>query len=102
MNAESNRITAVHPRLRGELPISHRIFESGKRFIPAYAGNSVKQKRILSAQSVHPRLRGELFTGYRRDFGRNRFIPAYAGNSALARQNAAQVAVHPRLRGELT
>ena len=71
------------------------------RFIPAYAGNSVKYGQGYANDPVHPRLRGELI-------GRNcnppirigsspltrgtlrvnafvrmntRFIPAYAGNS---------------------
>ena len=73
-------IEAVHPRLRGELTVklettknvvgsspltrgTHALtymISSGYRFIPAYAGNSVKLPRAAETSAVHPRLRGEL------------------------------------------
>ena len=111
----------VHPRLRGELidisrsdqnivgsspltrgtPVRFRMVPFPKRFIPAYAGNSLGAKQNQQISAVHPRLRGELLPVVlvpsttvgsspltrgtpklelpRLDF--LRFIPAYAGNS---------------------
>ena len=71
---------SVHPRLRGELcflicfsvgqrgsspltrgtPACKRSITLVKRFIPAYAGNSVEETDDHLDQAVHPRLRGEL------------------------------------------
>ena len=71
---------AVHPRLRGELgrPVSTVSNIGGSspltrgtqknvsdvhetsRFIPAYAGNSLKSHTYHLPLTVHPRLRGEL------------------------------------------
>ena len=71
---------AVHPRLRGELflPVESEKGSRGSspltrgtltlilmpqnqtRFIPAYAGNSVRGARRIGLLAVHPRLRGEL------------------------------------------
>ena len=112
---------AVHPRLRGELDVitSVRNFVNGSspltrgtppievydralpRFIPAYAGNSLRLLVVILMIPVHPRLRGELVD---RDVGtrvKNRFIPAYAGNSTVGFLTVTAEAVHPRLRGEL-
>ena len=117
----SGAVSAVHPRLRGELSLllikkidrngsspltrgTHQLRPRSKRnrrFIPAYAGNSHASSRLSSLNSVHPRLRGELtdgpdpvsnYTGsspltrgtldvwhLAQKF--DRFIPAYAGNS---------------------
>ena len=111
----------VHPRLRGELWLAesvHRQFNGSspltrgtqhysdctrhrRRFIPAYAGNSVDFLPGALKIPVHPRLRGELpnrmtAPGYCR-----RFIPAYAGNSYSLQIEEPSIAVHPRLRGEL-
>ena len=91
------------------------------RFIPAYAGNSLRRRGKESVRPVHPRLRGELLflieifafcngsspltrgtqTQPEQCFMNRRFIPAYAGNSVCSGIEAASVAVHPRLRGEL-
>ena len=91
------------------------------RFIPAYAGNSLRPHFSLSETSVHPRLRGELpvspqtrrgvcgssplTRGTRgKKNGRHRklrFIPAYAGNSPFPGVFSGVPTVHPRLRGEL-
>ena len=71
---------AVHPRLRGELvtaifvmiqllgssPLTrgtHQTVSNPQgliRFIPAYAGNSVRRDVRAYVRAVHPRLRGEL------------------------------------------
>ena len=115
------RSLTVHPRLRGELrgkkfkddsiigssPLTRGTLgmlkwaKEKKRFIPAYAGNSVRRQTGRRLITVHPRLRGEL-TGdmtlrlsligsspltrgtpsddFDIDYSA-RFIPAYAGNS---------------------
>ena len=114
-------LSSVHPRLRGELwqrrylavvlcgssPLTRgtRVVseqpEYERRFIPAYAGNSIPGLVLHLENSVHPRLRGELnrmvirfstrvgssplTRGTRIPFLLRatflRFIPAYAGNS---------------------
>ena len=71
---------SVHPRLRGELngQVARRMYITGSspltrgtpsrshkspdvhRFIPAYAGNSMKFVSTPIPPPVHPRLRGEL------------------------------------------
>ena len=112
---------SVHPRLRGELfarkgdeigytgsspltrgtqgytaPDGHLV-----RFIPAYAGNSVKAQADEQLDAVHPRLRGELVLVSVFDKVAGRFIPAYAGNSRFTLFPDSSITVHPRLRGEL-
>ena len=74
------RSLTVHPRLRGELrgkkfkddsiigssPLTRGTHTfifcqlGGRRFIPAYAGNSALACSRRARRSVHPRLRGEL------------------------------------------
>ena len=133
---------SVHPRLRGELGSKERqsprpggsspltrgtqsqLDENGRirRFIPAYAGNSVFGVLLSRGQPVHPRLRGELFpiSGRSRtstgsspltrgtqfltgDFKiLSRFIPAYAGNSeAVSRKYSEKFGSSPLTRGTL-
>ena len=113
-------LPSVHPRLRGELTIriSMVICTSGsspltrgtqktaaegcrnKRFIPAYAGNSLPVNPTSTEGPVHPRLRGELMVyGTAQDAAG--FIPAYAGNSKSRPGRTHSITVHPRLRGEL-
>ena len=132
---------SVHPRLRGELfageqdsfsnfgssPLTRGTlftvtgtFLCG-RFIPAYAGNSLRVNAFVRMNTVHPRLRGELSGAVvealivggsspltRGTPGSNvrpkdvlRFIPAYAGNSQDTHLVRDLPSVHPRLRGEL-
>ena len=96
-------------------------FLRSERFIPAYAGNSVKILATSSGETVHPRLRGELYrrgalltlNGGSSPLTRGthkgllwwpvtcRFIPAYAGNSYWFVCFTRLFTVHPRLRGEL-
>ena len=118
---KSGELNPVHPRLRGELdsidpysidecgssPLARGTLLGGPssgrslRFIPACAGNSLRQFDYWERQSVHPRLRGELSfrlmnsirpagssplaRGTRIHKGPGaipgRFIPACAGNS---------------------
>ena len=111
----------VHPRLRGELknlsanvrcfigssPLTRgTLNDNGElvitsRFIPAYAGNSLKSMPGMLDLAVHPRLRGELGEKVVESINRLRFIPAYAGNSASVTPIDLTKSVHPRLRGEL-
>ena len=118
---ESKLVTAVHPRLRGELDFlycnsysrtgsspltrgTRAVFSDNRtkmRFIPAYAGNSGIEPMHYLPSTVHPRLRGELIGGSRAPISTVRFIPAYAGNSIFRPSLKAPRAVHPRLRGEL-
>ena len=134
-------LVPVHPRLRGELgfyggnamkyigssPLTRGTQNQsvpqcrGIRFIPAYAGNSERSRKVPHSLAVHPRLRGELIvisyisskrTGsspLTRGTQRlqtvpepwTRFIPAYAGNSRSWTTCIWIRTVHPRLRGEL-
>ena len=131
----------VHPRLRGELfdffnvrwlnngssPLTRGTHTfifcqlGGRRFIPAYAGNSHDSRAVNSNGTVHPRLRGELRLSLfpeSKKIGSSpltrgthscskacsnsyRFIPAYAGNSLGDSAHGFNKSVHPRLRGEL-
>ncbi len=92
------------PRLRG----THRSLPSllsGRRFIPAPAGNTCSRRRASRRRSVHPRACGEHMTMNRRQqlaigssprlrgthdhespaATRDRFIPAHAGNTCFCR-----------------
>ena len=114
------RSSGSSPLTRGTrgLPIRHCL---GRRFIPAYAGNSSRRHTFKRRNSVHPRLRGELVGLPYADLAlvgsspltrgtqwisalrhrTERFIPAYAGNSIKFSRPTVVPAVHPRLRGEL-
>ena len=107
------------PHTRG-IPSRCRIAVPGRRFTPAYAGNTLKHLTGVFSQGVHPRIRGEYFrlcVVIRVDTGSPphtrgipwiifkapaavRFTPAYAGNTLGALGEAALVKVHPRIRGE--
>ena len=43
MTANWAPLMPVHPRLRGELSGRYLVYPAPRRFIPAYAGNSLKQ-----------------------------------------------------------
>ena len=130
----------VHPRLRGEHQVPggahhQRIGSSPPtrgtrdtcispepdgRFIPAYAGNTLRRPRAGAQWPVHPRLRGEHCSSSVSDVSKSGsspptrgtrlkgnsqtaevwFIPAYAGNTRFTGWPVPQAAVHPRLRGE--
>ncbi len=132
--------TPVHPRVRGEhfppvldvtticgsSPRTRGTHGAGKgegiaiRFIPAYAGNTLRADRPAIDTSVHPRVRGEhvpvsaqathLDGSSPRTRGTHagcacfpaleRFIPAYAGNTGRHPARNRLCSVHPRVRGE--
>ena len=80
MSMISCAISAVHPRLRGELSRADTTARS------AYGSSP------LTRGTLHPKTRDEGF---------ERFIPAYAGNSNFQSVKNFILSVHPRLRGEL-
>ena len=108
------------PRVRGT-PDQRLDVAPHLRFIPACAGNSERDGRILIVMPVHPRVCGELpqygrgrhwFAGSSprvrgtrecacRAGALNRFIPACAGNSLFESRDSTQPPVHPRVCGEL-
>ena len=112
---------SVHPRLRGELNIYDHFLSSyggsspltrgtpckllvhcsQRRFIPAYAGNSIScQVAWMTSDGSSPLTRGTLEPNQQK-IKTPRFIPAYAGNSCPESLFRPQASVHPRLRGEL-
>ena len=90
------------------------------RFIPACAGNRLRQLRGQFSRAVHPRVCGEQTsigrsssdnsgssprvrgTGKLRNYNPQRpwFIPACAGNRAVAHDIPVRLPVHPRVCGE--
>ena len=113
------RTSGSSPRMRGthilEIWGSHQ-----NRFIPAYAGNTLRRMSIPGRRPVHPRVCGEHDTSGRlpsvyigssprmrgtRNWKAHtecllRFIPAYAGNTRPAEILHRDSAVHPRVCGE--
>ena len=135
-----SRIIAVHPRICGEhltiqvctdpgdgssphmrgTQVRLRDKQQSRRFIPAYAGNTLIVFVVIESTSVHPRICGEhgvfsshcAFTagssphmrGTRHQYcsfqSPKRFIPAYAGNTKAHLPQPSPLAVHPRICGE--
>ena len=115
-------MSAVHPRLRGEIsgnitvlredggssPLTrgnHRLAcfkELFDRFIPAYAGKSESGQRKNQSYRVHPRLRGEIRIIIAADNDSHGSSPLTRGNRFDNSFPPATHTVHPRLRGEIT
>ena len=107
------------PRLRGTYYMAGNA-NSGRRFIPAPAGNIALARRSLESVPVHPRACGEhyflavflsvsvgssprlrgTFSDDDTPEGSERFIPAPAGNIVPAAFDLIYTAVHPRACGE--
>ncbi len=139
---ERINLSSVHPRVGGEhVPLSAHysdVFGSSprgrgtrhdyrqpwrsRRFIPAWAGNTLGLSPPRNGRSVHPRVGGEHFgrlpteqpdngssprgrgtqvSNVQRSMF-NRFIPAWAGNTLGYCSSAVHVSVHPRVGGEHT
>ena len=120
MAASRRRLPAgSSPRVRGT-PRRRCGGRSGRRFIPACAGNTCGTSRGIWDRPVHPRVCGEhLVLAVRHHspsgssprvrgthgaaalaFDGDRFIPACAGNTDGRRRRSSAVAVHPRVCGE--
>ena len=119
MIAPPDTIPGSSPRVRGTV-YARLVHRSGRRFIPACAGNSTDESDKLYWGSVHPRVCGEQIVGKVistaphgssprvRGTARNlfadqpvvRFIPACAGNSVFPCFCVSGISVHPRVCGE--
>ncbi len=119
-STSASRVTAVHPRARGEhldnslsrgngsgsSPRTRGTLEPppslcrASRFIPAHAGNTENPCQTMRPSAVHPRARGEHPDRGSLVDSAVRFIPAHAGNTHRPVLGARPTAVHPRARGE--
>ncbi len=131
---------AVHPRMGGERRLlllvlgghggssphgrgTHQAehgLRSGRRFIPAWAGNAERSTTQARTLPVHPRMGGERRAGEAGEAGevgssphgrgtrshrrgqpdQQRFIPAWAGNARQRGAGPVANTVHPRMGGE--
>ena len=111
---------AVHPRAGGEHTELHTVErlvggssprgrgtrlvrqtrQCAPRFIPARAGNTDTDAKILRKHEVHPRAGGEHLHNPRDERREARFIPARAGNTRRTGVRREDRAVHPRAGGE--
>ena len=71
-----------------------------QRFIPAHAGNTLRNTTTRLLQSVHPRACGEHSHSNRIAMAIKRFIPAHAGNTRNRHRRQLVESVHPRACGE--
>ena len=114
------RSMAVHPRIRGEHTVAddrlHAVAGSSphtrgtrtaehniacaRRFIPAYAGNTVLRMTIRSMGAVHPRIRGEHSYGTMKPDSCVGSSPHTRGTHSESVSCAPDPTVHPRIRGE--
>ena len=105
--------------MRGTQDLDQTVVEL-ERFIPAYAGNTLRTACGCGNRTVHPRVCGEHSSsdrGSRHELGSSprmrgtlpeptatanyeRFIPAYAGNTCRKIGNDPFEPVHPRVCGE--
>ena len=88
------------PLTRGTLSTSSPSIIS-KRFIPAYAGNSVTTSSVIFDTAVHPRLRGELNPVDTMNKSISGSSPLTRGTRFDKHAKSRNKTVHPRLRGEL-
>ena len=72
------------------------------RFIPAYAGNSIREESVLIRLTVHPRLRGELAPNFKFLLRSTGSSPLTRGTRLVFTGSIFPIPVHPRLRGELS
>ena len=76
------------------------IAELGVRFIPARAGNTIRNSRRAPSPPVHPRSRGEHGRSAGGDAIRHGSSPLARGTPGRAGSSPASPTVHPRSRGE--
>ena len=117
--ADADVIAGSSPRLRGTRTDPRRT-GFPPRFIPAFAGNTIRAGSASRPPAVHPRVCGEhnvthkkyaekcgsspRLRGTRRPATEHRldqrFIPAFAGNTANRPGGSGPPPVHPRVCGE--
>ncbi len=113
------RFPGSSPRGRGT-PATAKDAATARRFIPAWAGNTLENALERISGPVHPRVGGEHFRVRSRvgmqsgssprgrgtprktwnTLGIPRFIPAWAGNTAFPAEKGRKGPVHPRVGGE--
>ena len=93
------RLGGSSPRARGTLVQAHE-HDFVVRFIPASAGNTAPRAPGGTGRPVHPRERGEHLAAVDDAGDGVRFIPASAGNTRRCPRGAGGTPVHPRERGE--
>ncbi len=87
------------PRTRGTLTASGNLIQL-RRFIPAHAGNTVRNLNGRRRAAVHPRARGEHAPTWRARSRRFGSSPRTRGTRHPRPARAGRSPVHPRARGE--